>query len=466
MKAPPALLPALLAAPVAHAGHLGHPQQLDLTDHWIGYLCLALFGFAMLIVVAEEFTLLRKSKPVLLASGLMWGLIGWIYGEHGISHVAEAAYRQDLLVYAEVLLFMIVVIAYVNALRQRGLFGWLECRLGDHGVSYRRVYWSLGGLCFLVSPLADNLATAIFFAMLLLGIARNSPRVITLGCIQIVIAANAGGVFSAFGDITTLLVWREHLDTAQGPLDLLALGRLFVPALVSYLIPAWLISRALPEGRIQVQPEPVECKNGTWFILGLFLLTLAMAIAARNLLGLPAVLGMLTGMGLLLLFGYVLRMRETHLGTVEHPFDIYRAIAGAEWNSLLFLYGVIACVGALAFIGYLPRFGEWLYHSPSGDSLANIGIGGLSAVLDNIPVQAVVLAMRPEMSLGQWLLAVFSTGVGGSLLSIGSAAGVAVMGVAGGRYSFFTHLRWTPAILLGYLAGVAAHLLLNAALFG
>ncbi len=465
MRIRAAVVPLFLITPIARAGHLGHPRQLDLTNHWVGYACLVVFVAAMLVVIAEEFTLLRKSKPVLLAAGILWGLLGWFYGEQGLPQIAEAAYRQDLLAYGEVLLFMLVVIAYVNALRMRNLFGWMECKLGERGFSYRRVYWSLGFLCFTVSPWADNLATAMFFSTLLVRIARASPRVVTLGCIHIVIAANAGGVFSAFGDITTLLVWRENLVTPQGALDLLALGRLFLPALIAYLLPAWLISRALPHGRIRTQPDPTDCKQGTWIILGLFLLTLAMAVAARTWLQLPAVLGMMTGMGLLMLYGFMLRMRESRASASAPPFDIYRAIAGAEWNSLLFLYGVIACTGALAFAGYLPRFGNLIYHSPQGDTLANLGLAGLSAVLDNIPVQTAVLAMRPEMSLGQWLLAVFSTGVGGSLLSIGSAAGVAVMGVAAGHYTFFAHLRWLPAILLGYLAGVGVHFLLNAPLF-
>ncbi len=443
----------------------GEAALLDLTTHWVGYLSLTIFFIAMLIVVAEEFTQLRKSKPVLLAAGLMWGLIAWAYGQHNLNHEAEAAFRASLLAYFEILMFMLVAIAYVNSLRQRGLFQWLEYKIGDRGVSYRRVYWSLGLLCFVVSPLADNLAAALFFGALLLAIVRKSPKTVALGSVHIVIAANAGGVFSAFGDITTLMVWREHLVTPQGPVDLLALSRLFLPALVSYLIPAWWISRALPDGNVRMPPEPARLRKGTWVILFLFVVTVSLAVATRQLLHLPAVLGMMTGLGFLMLYGYYLRMRESHRPIARSPFNVYRAIAGAEWNSLLFLYGVIACTGALAFVGYLPKFGQMIYQSQAGDTVANLGVAGLSAMLDNIPVQALVIAMRPEMSMGQWLLAIFSTGIGGSLLSIGSAAGVAMMGLTADRYTFFRHLRWTPVILIGYLAGVGVHFLINSALF-
>ncbi len=441
-----------------------HPI-LDLSSEWVGYLCLVIFIGTLLVVVVEEFTLLRKSKPMLLAAGLMWGLIAWAYSQRGIEHIVEAAFRENFLVYIEILLFMLVVITYVNALRQRGLFQWMACGLGERGYSYRRIYWSIGLLCFSVSPWVDNLATAIFFAALLLTIARESPRVVTLGCVHIVVAANAGGVFSGFGDVATLLVWRANLTTHQGALDLLALSRLFLPALVSYLLSAWLIGRALPDGHLRTRPKRASCKQGTGFILLLFLITLLMAVAARKFLHLPAVLGMMSGLSLLMFYGYTLRMRETHLPDVNQPFDIVKSIAGAEWNSLLFLYGVIACSGALAFIGYLPRFGAQLYQSPGGATLANIGVAGLSAILDNIPVQNVLLTMHPHMSLGQWLLAIFSAGTGGSLLSIGSTAGVGLMGLVGNRYTFFGHLRWLPAILTGYFAGVLTHFLVNGRFF-
>jgi Na+/H+ antiporter NhaD/arsenite permease-like protein len=130
----------------------------------------------------------------------------------------------------------------------------------------------------------------------------------------------------------------------------------------------------------------------------------------------------------------------------------------------LFFYGVVLCVGGLGFIGYLALASEMMYIG-WGASQANIAVGVLSAVIDNIPVMFAVLTMMPDMSLGQWLLVTLTAGVGGSLLSIGSAAGVALMGQARGQYTFFGHLKWAPVIALGFAASIAVHFWINRALF-
>lgn len=122
------------------------------------------------------------------------------------------------------------------------------------------------------------------------------------------------------------------------------------------------------------------------------------------------------------------------------------------------------CVGGLGFIGYLEMASQLLY-GQLGATYANIAIGLLSSVVDNIPVMFAVLTMNPEMPVGQWLLVTLTAGVGGSLLSIGSAAGVALMGQARGHYTFMSHLRWTPVIALGYFGSIGAHMLLNQSMF-
>lgn len=125
---------------------------------------------------------------------------------------------------------------------------------------------------------------------------------------------------------------------------------------------------------------------------------------------------------------------------------------------------MVLCVGGLGFIGYLATASQVMYVD-LGATGANILVGILSAIVDNIPVMFAVLSMNPDMPLGQWLLVTLTAGAGGSLLSIGSAAGVALMGQARGKYTFFTHLKWTPAIALGYAASILAHLWINADTF-
>ena len=145
-------------------------------------------------------------------------------------------------------------------------------------------------------------------------------------------------------------------------------------------------------------------------------------------------------------------------------YDIYTNLQRAEWDTLMFFYGVILCVGGLGAFGYLAIGSEFLY-TGLGPTISNILVGVASALVDNIPVMFAVLAMNPEMSQGQWLLVTLTAGVGGSMLSIGSAAGVAVMGQARGIYTFFAHLKWAWAVALGYVASIAVHFWVNAGAF-
>jgi Na+/H+ antiporter NhaD/arsenite permease-like protein len=141
-------------------------------------------------------------------------------------------------------------------------------------------------------------------------------------------------------------------------------------------------------------------------------------------------------------------------------FDVMSIIQRAEWDTLLFFYGIILCVGGLATIGYLSGVSQALYGG-LGPTMANTIVGIISAVVDNIPVMFAILNMSLDMNLTQWLLVTMTAGVGGSMLSVGSAAGVALMGQARGQYTFMKHLKWSWAIALGYAASIAVHLLIN-----
>jgi Na+/H+ antiporter NhaD/arsenite permease-like protein len=157
-------------------------------------------------------------------------------------------------------------------------------------------------------------------------------------------------------------------------------------------------------------------------------------------------------------------MHDHSSGSSKKFYDIYSNLQRAEWDTLMFFYGVILCVGGLGAFGYLAAGSEFLY-TGLGATTSNILVGVASALVDNIPVMFAVLAMNPEMSEGQWLLVTLTAGVGGSMLSIGSAAGVAVMGQARGIYTFFAHLKWTWAVALGYVASIAVHFWINASTF-
>jgi len=460
------LLPVAVLASVPIDG--GMP---DLTNSTIGYLSLAIFAIAYLLVTAEEFTHLRKSKPVIIAAGLIWGLVAWAAGQTGHGHLAGEAARHNLLEYAELMLFLLVAMTYINAMEERNVFNALRSWLISKGFGFRPLFWMTGILAFFISPVADNLTTALLMVAVVLAVGGDNPRFVTIACINIVVGANAGGAFSPFGDITTLMVWQK------GVIGFGTFFALFVPSLVNFLVPAAIMHFAVPRGQPSGDTDTVTMKRGALRIIGLFLLTIATAVSFHNFLELPPVMGMLTGLGYLQIFGYFLKRSETRMLSVpttdrEHagklgdvvPFDIFNRIARAEWDTLLFFYGVVMSVGGLGFLGYLGLASEVMY-SQLGATTANVGVGILSAIIDNIPVMFAVLTMNPDMSTGQWLLVTLTAGVGGSLLSIGSAAGVALMGQARGMYTFFGHLRWTPVIATGYIASILVHLWINKGYF-
>ncbi len=451
---------------------------LDMTDSFVGYLMLLIFGIAYILVMFEERLDLRKSKPVLVAAGIIWIAIGMSYNEAGLGHQAGEAFRHTLLEYAELMLFLLVAMTYINALEERRLFDALRAWMVRKGFSYRTLFWLTGGLAFCISPIADNLTTALLMCAVVLKVAEGNGRFINLACVNVVVAANAGGAFSPFGDITTLMVWQA------GQVAFLEFFDLLIPAAINFLVPATIMSLFIRNEKPAGVTEFIELKRGAFRIALLFLATVATAVSCHSFLHLPPVLGMMMGLGYLQFFGYYLRQslprslakkRERalrrgdeealqRLGSVV-PFDVFNRVARAEWDTLLFFYGVVVCVGGLGFMGYLHLMSETLYGSMDA-TVTNFLLGIISAVIDNIPVMFAVLNMEPAMSHGHWLLITLTAGVGGSLLSIGSAAGVALMGQARGSYTFMGHLRWTPVIFLGYVASVLAHVWLNAGSFG
>ncbi len=442
---------------------------LELVESWVGITALILFAVAYVFVVIEEFTHLKKSKPVLLAAGIIWALVGYEYASHNLVHAAEAAVQVFLIEFAELFLFLLVAMTYVNAMSERNIFKVLRIWLVNQGYGYRRLFWTTGIITFFLSPIIDNLTAALVMSAVALAVCKNNRRFAALSCINIVVAANAGGAFSPFGDITTLMVWQSGLVEFQ------AFFALAIPAVVNYLVPAVIMSFAISHEVPEVgDSEAVEMKRGAKTIMFLFACTIVTAVSFHNFLHLPPFLGMMLGLGYLKMFGYYLQ--KTHvtitadqanngvIGDIQ-AFDSYRELARAEWDTLMFFFGVIMCVGGLGFIGYLDLASQYMYLE-LGPTTANVLVGFFSAIIDNIPVMVAVLQMNPAMDLNQWLLVTLTAGVGGSMLSIGSAAGVALMGQARGIYTFFGHLKWAPAILLGYALSIWVHLLINGRFVG
>ena len=268
-------------------------ENIDLTSHAAGYIALVLFVTAYFFVMIEEFTHLRKSKPVILAAGAIWAIIGWVYASNGIPHAAEAAVRHNFLEFAELFLFLLVAMTYIESMRERLVFDKLKVWLISSGFSYRQLFWLTGILAFFMSPIADNLTTALVMGAVVLAVGAGNARFISIGFVNIVVAANAGGAFSPFGDITTLMVWQKGL------VDFQQFFVLFVPSAVNYLIPAVIMHFAIKNEKPNATVEKVDIKTGGILITFMFLLTIATAVSFHNFLHLPPAMGMMTGLGYL-----------------------------------------------------------------------------------------------------------------------------------------------------------------------
>ena len=428
-------------------------MEINLTTSYVGILSLITFIIAYAVVMVEEFSHLRKSKPVILSAAIIWAIIAFHFSSNKDYAIEiEHALEHNILEFAELFLFLLVAMTYINSLEERKVFDVVRYQLTSRGFSFRQLFIFTGIITFFLSPIADNLTTALVMCSVLMACGKGNAKFISIGCINIVVAANAGGAYSPFGDITTLMVWQA------GIVEFFTFFKIFFPSVINYVIPAAIMYFFIPKEKPEVSTEKVYMKRGGRVIIFLGLFTIFSAVNFHNILHLPPMLGMMFGMGLLGLYSFYLQI--THDPSVEdQKFDFFRKVARAEWDTLLFFFGIILSVGGLGFIGYLSLVSEFLYVD-LGPTLANSIVGILSAIVDNIPVMFAVITMRPEMSTDQWLLVTLTTGVGGSLLSIGSAAGVALMGQARGYYTFFGHLKWTPVIFLGYVASIYLHVLM------
>ncbi len=433
-------------------------HSLDLTAHWVGVASLIIFVVAYILVIFEESTHMRKSKPVMLAAGVIWAMIGIAYAMAGQSDAAHEQAVHVIEEYGELFLFLLVAITYVNTLEERRAFEVLRAKLVGLGLGYRQLFVLTGILAFFLSAVLDNLTTALVMGAVVMALGRDNARFVSIGCVSIVVAANAGGAFLPFGDITTLMVWQKE------KLEFFEFFALFIPSLINWAVPATIMFFAIPNEKPPVHSDRVRGKPGMMGVVVLFALTILIAVCFKNFLSLPPALGMMLGLGLLQIWSYYLSLKGNRRSDADMVLDSFSQVQRVEWDTLLFFFGIIFAVGGLGVLGYLGMASQVLYVG-LGPTAANVIIGVLSAIVDNIPLMFAVLTMDPAMSDGQWLLITLTCGTGGSMLAIGSAAGVALMGQAKGAYTFSSHLKWSWAVALGYVAAIFAHLWINAALF-
>ncbi len=443
-------------------------QNIDLTTTMAGIISVIVFVFAYALVIIEEQIHLKKSVPVITAAGIIWIIISAKLASMGDIHTASENLRHAILEFAELFLFLLAAMTFINSMQIFDVFEAIRAKIIRMGLSFRGVFWVTGLIAFFLSPVADNLTTALVMGTIVLAVANKNKEFIVLACINIVVAANAGGAFSPFGDITTLMVWQA------GKVDFATFFNLFIPSLVNWLVPAIIMSFVVPNQRPEGFVGDAKIADGGYTVIGLFIFTICLAVLGHNYFHSPPVLGMMTGLGLLQLYSWAYSHKITFArgwtspqekekrlkARAKRKFDIFHEVERAEWDTLLFFYGVVLCVGGLGTLGYMAIMSDFMYNT-IGALGANILVGVLSAIVDNIPVMFAVLTMNPDLTTNEWLLVTLTAGVGGSMLSIGSAAGVAMMGQARGYYTFFSHLKWSWAIALGYGASIYVHLLIN-----
>ncbi|WKJ92704.1 sodium:proton antiporter NhaD [Methylomonas montana] len=429
-------------------------HNLGLTGTERGIYTVLIFLVAYGFVMAEEFTHLRKSKPVIFAAAVIWGHVAILAQEAGVSgEELHKAFEHDLKEYAELMLFLLVAMTYINSMAERNVFEALRSWLIRKQFGYKQLFWITGIITFFLSSVADNLTSALLVGAVVMAVGADNEKFVSVGFVNLVIAANAGGAFCPFGDITTLMVWQA------GYAEFFDFFKLFIPSVVNFVVPAFFMSQAVPNGQpLATNEAAVQLKPGAWVVCGLFAVTIGLAVSFKQFLHLPPFMGMMLGLSILMLYGYNLKIRFP--GGDGSRFDIFNKVKEAEWDTLLFFFGVVFAVGGLGYIGYLELLSGAMYDG-LGQTTANILVGIISAVVDNIPVMFAVLNMNLDMDLYQWLLVTLTAGVGGSLFSVGSAAGVALMGQSNHKYTFFSHLKWTPVIALGYAASILTHYLIN-----
>ncbi|MFC2751001.1 MAG: sodium:proton antiporter NhaD [Campylobacter sp.] len=427
-------------------------EALNLTTTWVGIASLIIFVVGYFFIATEENFHIDKAKPAIFIGTFMFLLIGFYMLANGLDvHLLQNEVNHLILEISQIVFFLMVAMTYIEALIERDVFNALKYNLVSKGYTYKRLFWLTGVLAFFISPVADNLTTALILSTVLLTIDKTNTNFLVAGAINIVVAANAGGAWSPFGDITTLMAW------AAGKAPFIDFFALFPASIIGWLVTAFLLVRIVPEGSPHFDPatEPkVSIKKGGKVVIGLGAFTIFSAVMMHQLFHLPAMWGMMFGFSLLSIYTYIYKKTNKN----EEPMHVFHYMSKIENNTLFFFFGILAAVGALHFVGFL-NYAVSLYDK-FGATAVNIGVGFLSAIVDNVPVMSAVLKANPMMgadmgeNLSQWLLVTLTAGIGGSMISFGSAAGVGVMGKLKGIYTFGAHMKYAWTVVAGYIVSV------------
>lgn len=427
-------------------------------------ICIFIAGY--LLIAMENWTLVNKSAVALLMAVLSWTLFYWGFGA---SAENVSAFTNALGETSEILFFLLGAMVIVEVVDTNGGFDFVREKLVS--TSKAGLLWKLTFITFFLSAVLDNMTTAIIMVMILDKLVSDRKDKL-LYASMVILAANSGGAFSPIGDVTTIMLWVKGNISTFG-----IIRSLLIPSLVSVLIPAAImsfflkgklaISRRVPTNERKTGIRITRKERTTVFCVGVG--GLLFVPIFRFLTGLPPFMGIMLILAVLWIVTEFIfkRRRYKDIPAAELP-DVSALLHKIDLSTILFFLGILTTVSALSETGALKAAGVFLDRtSGSNPYIVTAAIGFLSAVVDNVPLVASCMGMYDVIPAGIgadiygvdgtfWELLAYSGGIGGSMLIIGSAAGVVVMGLQKISFGWYLkHFSWIAC--LGYLAGILAY---------
>lgn len=404
---------------------------------WLQGLLIGLALAAFVLIAIEDVIHLNKAKTTLLLGTFSWLLL-FIFGPAALAvdDVPEAL-NENLLEIATLWLFLMAAMTFVAFLNAKGLIANLIYRLLPKRIGERGLLYLTGLFAFAFSSLADNITATLVSLTLVLSLGLAPKKTLRFAVLA-VFAVNSGGVALITGDVTTLMIF------LAGKVRISELMLLALPSFLSVMLLATLLLPGLG-GEVNLVREPRATRRLYRLVAWLFLATILSTLGLNVLFGVPPLLTFLFGMSLMFLLGHIAERRSD--SEERRILDYIRII---EFDTLLFFLGILLMVGALKEARLLEGLAQLYALMPAMQ--ANYLVGLLSALVDNVPLTAAVLKADVSMNDAEWLALTYAAGVGGSLLVIGSAAGVIALSKVR-EVSFMSYLRFFPALLLAYSVG-------------
>lgn len=422
------------------------------------FICSLVFILGYIFIALEHKTHINKSGVAIMVGGILWLFVAFL--SHDKAEISQAITETGGEIFS-IVVFLLSAMTIVEILVHYQFFDWLREKIVQKKISQVKLFWLLGTLTFVLSAFLDNLTTTLIMIQIGRKIYKNRDNFL-IYVANTVIAANAGGAASPIGDVTTIMLWLANKFNA---IQVMSIG--IIPALITWMIPQYLMGRKivhheeaeLAHDNFELVDEHKVKPYWSVIFIGAFSFLLPVFF---NLINLPPFLGLLLGVGILWVFIDIKAKNGHHDYTSGQVINI---IQKTDITTLKFFIGILLAVGALAHIGLLTALNNFIFGTEINNWRLIFGttiLGFMSAILDNVPLVAAAIKMFPAtVAPNLWVLLALTAGTGGSLLIIGSAAGVAAMGqVKELNFSYYLKKASLPA-LLGYLGGVSVWLILR-----